>query len=55
MAANNVQRVKTISEYHQLRGLPMPEHPLISLINFDSLKHLPIEPSSWRWIFIPLQ
>lgn len=33
-------RIKTISEYHQLVGLPKPEHPLISVINYDDVKHL---------------
>jgi AraC family transcriptional regulator, transcriptional activator of pobA len=38
-------RIKTISEYHQLMGLPKPEHPLISVINFDAIKHMPGEES----------
>jgi AraC family transcriptional activator of pobA len=38
----NVQpyRFKTISEFHQFRELPKPEHPLISVINLEELKHL---------------
>jgi AraC family transcriptional regulator, transcriptional activator of pobA len=38
----NIQphRFKTISEYHQVMGLPKPEHPLISVINLESIKHL---------------
>src|ERR1700733_16249885 len=36
-------RIKTISEYHQLMGLPKPEHPLITVINFESIKHLPYD------------
>jgi AraC-like DNA-binding protein len=41
----NIQpcRIKTISEYHRVMGLPKPEHPLISVINFDSIKHLPYD------------
>ncbi len=35
------RRIKTISEYHQVMGLPKPEHPLISVINFESIKGLP--------------
>lgn len=31
---------KTISEYHQFRGLPRPEHPLVSVINFESITHI---------------
>ncbi len=34
-------RIKTISEYHQIMGLPKPEHPLVSVINFESIKKLP--------------
>ncbi len=34
-------RIKTISEYHKLLGLPKPEHPLITVINFESIKHIP--------------
>ncbi len=32
--------INTIAAYHQFRGLPKPEHPLISVINFDSFNHL---------------
>ncbi|MFD2934065.1 helix-turn-helix domain-containing protein [Spirosoma flavum] len=34
-------KIKTITEYHQLMSLPKPEHPLISVINFDAIKRLP--------------
>ena len=37
------QNIKSISQYHQLMELPTPEHPLISLINFESIKKLPPE------------
>jgi AraC family transcriptional activator of pobA len=30
-------RIKTISEFHTLRGLPKPKHPLISVINFEDM------------------
>ena len=30
-------RLKTISEFHKLRGLPKPKHPLISVINFEDM------------------
>ncbi len=36
-----VLRIKTISEFHRLRGLPKPEHPLISVINLESAPHRP--------------
>ena len=38
MSNTQVRRVKTISEFHQLRGLPKPEHPLISVINLESVE-----------------
>ncbi len=41
MAKKQLLRFKTISEYHQKMGLPRPEHPLISVINFESIKQLP--------------
>ena len=36
-----IHRIKSISEYHRLRGLPKPQHPLISLIDFESLQYSP--------------
>lgn len=32
-------RFKTISEFHQSRNLPKPEHPLISVIDYASIGH----------------
>ena len=34
-----IKKIKTISEFHQLRGLPKPEHHLISVINVETVKH----------------
>lgn len=31
-------RVRTISEYHRLAGLPKPEHPLVSVINLEQVE-----------------
>jgi len=36
-----VQRIKTISEFHRLRGLASPEHPLISIVDYSKIKHPP--------------
>lgn len=33
-------RIKTINEFHQFRELPKPEHPLISVINLESINRL---------------
>lgn len=34
-------RIKTISEFHRLRGLPKPAHPLISVINIEDVAPVP--------------
>lgn len=41
MAAIPPYRIKTITEYHRILGLPKPEHPLVSIINMGSFK--PVE------------
>ncbi len=41
MASTQPYRIKTISEYHQAMGLPKPEHPLITVIDFEAIKRLP--------------
>ena len=35
MKNKELQRVKTLNQYHQLMGLPSPEHPLISVIDSE--------------------
>lgn len=40
MASTAPHRFKTISEFHDFRDLPKPEHPLISVINVESIKQL---------------
>ncbi|RYE22753.1 MAG: AraC family transcriptional regulator [Sphingobacteriaceae bacterium] len=40
MANTQPHRIKTISEYHQFRNLPKPQHPLISVLNFENIKNL---------------
>lgn len=32
-------RIKTISQFHQFRNLPKPDHPLISVVNVEDIKH----------------
>lgn len=36
----NPYHIKTISEYHEFRGLPKPEHPLVSVISMDSITQI---------------
>ncbi|MEO7977993.1 helix-turn-helix transcriptional regulator [Flavobacterium sp.] len=35
------KQIKTISEYHNFMGLPMPQHPLISVVKFEDIKRKP--------------
>src|ERR1700759_4608189 len=44
MSAQPPFHIKSISDYHQLMGLPKPEHPLISVVHFDNLKRMPGAP-----------
>jgi AraC family transcriptional regulator, transcriptional activator of pobA len=47
MTGRQILRIKTITEYHRVMGLPKPEHPLISVINLESVKHIPgVDPIS---------
>jgi AraC-like DNA-binding protein len=50
MANKQLTRIKTISEYHKARGLPKPEHPLISVVDYTSIKHAP-EHNPISWVF----
>ncbi|MDR6517327.1 helix-turn-helix domain-containing protein [Chryseobacterium camelliae] len=38
MEQRQIQRIKSISEFHRLRGLPKPEHPLISVVDYSAIK-----------------
>lgn len=38
MASKQPYSIKTLNEFHQVKGLPPPEHPLISVIQVDDLK-----------------
>ena len=37
MANNNLIRLNTISEFHKFNGLPKPEHPLISIVDYAKM------------------
>ena len=43
-------RIKTISEFHQLRGLPRPDHPLISVVDYGSVQR-PSTADQVNWVF----
>ncbi len=34
-------RIKTISQLHRLQDLPMPQHPLISIVDYAQIKDIP--------------
>lgn len=46
MANQQHYRINSISEYHQLFGLPKPEHPLISIVDYAKLNRLSNENST---------
>ncbi|WP_316836218.1 AraC family transcriptional regulator [Pedobacter nutrimenti] len=50
MVNPQIQRIKSIKEYHQLRGLPRPEHPLVSLVDYSTIKHSP-DNNKKSWVF----
>ncbi|RUT70182.1 AraC family transcriptional regulator [Flavobacterium cupreum] len=49
MEQRQTQRIKTISEFHRLRGLPKPEHPLISVVNYNDIVR-PADIGDVNWI-----
>ena len=42
-------RIKSISEFHEMRGLPKPEHPLISVVDYSAIQRGP-DISSVNWV-----
>lgn len=50
MANKQPYRIKTISEFHELRGLPKPEHPLISVVDYAAIRHS-AENNQISWVF----
>ncbi|WP_435357893.1 helix-turn-helix domain-containing protein [Emticicia sp. SJ17W-69] len=50
MTSNNIKRIKSITEYHRIKGLSKPAHPLISVIKYEDLKQS-AENNSISWIY----
>lgn len=48
--ASEIRRIKNLSEFHKLRGLPSPLHPLVSLVDYGESKILP-EHLGEQWVF----
>jgi AraC family transcriptional regulator, transcriptional activator of pobA len=40
---SNIHRLKSITEFHEFRQLPKPQHPLISVVNVEDIQHGPAE------------
>ncbi|MVM34777.1 helix-turn-helix domain-containing protein [Spirosoma sp. HMF4905] len=38
---NTPHRIHSVAEFHQLLGVPKPLHPLVSIIQFESIQYLP--------------
>ncbi|WP_423149658.1 helix-turn-helix domain-containing protein [Rubrolithibacter danxiaensis] len=49
MANTKSYRIKTINEFHQIRGLSKPEHSLISVIDYSTIKHSE-ENNVYNWV-----
>jgi len=50
MANKQIHHIKSISEYHRVRGLPKPAHPLISLVDYRLIGHS-TEYNQVSWVF----
>lgn len=50
MRPPQIKKIKTISEFHRLRGLQRPEHPLISVIDYSEIVR-PDDISETNWAF----
>ena len=50
MKQRQTQRIKTINEFHRLRGLSKPEHPLISVVDYSKLQR-PVDISETNLVF----
>lgn len=49
MQQKQVKRVKTLTEFHRLRELPPPAHPLISVVDYNEVKRSP-DISQVNWV-----
>lgn len=43
MATQQPYRIKSVNAYNRLMGLPKPEHPLINVVNFESVQQVPVD------------
>jgi AraC-like DNA-binding protein len=50
MQQRQTKRIKTITAFHRSRGLPPPEHPLISVVNYSDVQR-PADIGAVNWVF----
>lgn len=50
MEQRGTKRLKSITEFHRSRGLPYPEHPLISVIDYSTVQR-PDDIGDVNWVF----
>ena len=43
---SSILHIKSIAEYHRLMELPKPQHPLVSVVNFEDIKRTNIATNS---------
>jgi AraC family transcriptional activator of pobA len=41
MAQSKIYHIKSITEFHRQAGIPLPENPLISIVDYSKIQHLP--------------
>lgn len=46
MTGKQPHRIRTITDFHAFRGLPKPEHPLVSVINLESVKKSAVQETN---------
>ena len=47
MTDKQPEYIRTITEFHRLRGLPGPVHPLVSVVRFEDMRSVADHPASW--------
>lgn len=47
MIDSGLTQIKTITDFHRLRGLPGPVHPLVSVVRFEDMRQVAGQPRSW--------
>lgn len=48
MSSKNLHKFDSISQFHKMSGLPKPEHPLVSLVDYSLVEYQTDEPEiSW--------